>query len=148
MSDFADVVLSVWPDVVWLLAALCALLAGIGCLAAARRIAGGNARRRQARRERDLPALARAIGNAERRTRAMALGDLVISPEGERMLQARSAALTPDALTEAWCGFCDNLAEVGDPASCGCLGACGRAWCPRGRSPVPVTWTEREEGVR
>jgi hypothetical protein len=45
--------------------------------------------------------------------------------------------------------FCDDLTSPGDPGACRCTGPCSRAWCTRRReaSPVPVTWTEREEGI-
>jgi hypothetical protein len=155
IATFGDVAATCWP-VIWRVFLVCG---GLVALAGTSWWAGERAWQRWQRHRRALAGLmddgdgqggVPGRGEHPAATRAMALGDLVISAEGERMLQARSAALTPDALTQpiAWCGFCDNLAEVGDPASCGCLGACGRAWCPRKRSAVPVTWTEREEGVR
>jgi len=48
--------------------------------------------------------------------------------------------------------FCADLTKPGDGADCKCPAPCGRDWCTRkrelARNPVPVTWTEREEGVR
>jgi hypothetical protein len=76
--------------------------------------------------------VARRLRDAGAPTEAISMRDMVIRPQLEDICPQ----------------FCDNLAEVGNPASCGCGGPCGRAWCPRKRSPVPVTWTEREEGVR
>jgi hypothetical protein len=100
--DFGDVVLSLWPDVLWVLAALCALLAGIWCWAAA----GALADRRRLRRERDLPALSRAIGAVERRTRAMsaAESDAVNGPglgelTGPDYVVTGQLAAVQDALT-------------------------------------------------
>lgn len=78
-----------------------------------------------------IPPIARRLNQAAARTEAISMRDITAM---ER--------ITPCPQ------FCDNLAEVGDPASCGCGGPCGRSWCPRRRNPVPVTWTEREEGVR
>jgi hypothetical protein len=141
--DFGDVVLSLWPDVVWLLGGLCAALAGIWCLAAALRIARGG--------RGGIPGhghLRRAVGDADREhlpvTKAMDLGGLVIGREGERLLQARAAALTPDALTEPigpaddceWCadGPADDAQSPDEQVwwgkECTCKSDCGHQWCP------------------
>jgi hypothetical protein len=80
-----------------------------------------------------VPPIAGRLSDAEAPTQAISMRALAVNP-------AMEGAPCPQ--------FCGNLAEVGDPASCGCGGPCGRAWCPRKRNPVPVTWGEREEGVR
>jgi hypothetical protein len=142
--DFGDVVLSLWPDVVWLLAVLCAALAGIWCLAAALRIARGG-RGGIPGRER----LRRAVGDADREnlpvTKAMDLGGLVISREGERLLQARAAALTPDALTQPidpdpalGCPRCTGA--PGCQLDCLCKRPCGYAYCQAIDPADGCTW--------
>ncbi len=117
-GDFGDVMLSLWPGLVTLIGILVLALIVIRAIALAGRVI-----RNQRRRERDLPALSRAIGEA---TRAMDLGGLVIHPETERY-----AAHKANAPTEAIdrCGFCHDLAEMGDPEACCCGKPCGAKWC-------------------
>jgi len=91
------------------------------------------------------------IPGAQRPTRPMRIGDLVISAEGERLLQARAAALTSDAATEvidpdpalgcpccpgARFNDCTCAIPCGDP-SCQAIGEC--EWCdlPALLAPAP-----------
>ena len=78
-----------------------------------------------------VPPIARRLRDAEAPTQAISMRDLTAM---ERVTPCPQ--------------FCDDLARVGDPGACGCPAPCPRAWCPKRRSAVPVTWTEREEGVR
>ena len=78
-----------------------------------------------------VPPIARRLRDAEAPTQAISMRDITAM---ERVTPCPQ--------------FCDDVARVGDPGACGCPAPCRRAWCPKRRSAVPVTWTEREEGVR
>lgn len=143
MSDQATTALDNIPGpmLAWLIlgAGAAITVAGIGiatAVIAARRWWRGRARLRDLMDRGDgqggIPPIARRLSQADAQTEAISMRDIVVRPQLEDICPQ----------------FCDNLAEVGDPASCGCAGPCGRAWCSRLRNPVPVTWTEREEGVR
>jgi hypothetical protein len=79
-----------------------------------------------------VPPIARHLRDAEAPTQAISMRDLTAM---ER--------ITPCPQ------FCDDLSSPGDPDACRCAAPCSRAWCTRRRegSPVPVTWTEREQGI-
>ena len=120
--------IAAWCTVAVVLATVAVISGHRAGLLLARRIYA----RRVARYGQGVPPIARRLNQADAQTEAISMRDIVVRPQLEDICPQ----------------FCDNLAEVGDPASCGCAGACGRSWCPRRRNPVPVTWTEREEGVR
>jgi hypothetical protein len=86
------------------------------------------------------------------------LRDLMDDGDGQGDAKASTEAISMRAITAmerlipACPEFCADLTSPGDGTDCTCPAPCGRDWCTRKReqhrSPVPVTWTEREEGVR
>ncbi|HEX4830290.1 MAG TPA: hypothetical protein VH478_04270 [Trebonia sp.] len=62
-------------------------------------------------------------------TEPFTLGDHVLEggPHGAHINGARAT----EALGGEPCGFCHDLAEVGNPGTCECTRHCGRSWCPR-----------------
>lgn len=83
-----------------------------------------------------IPPVARRLNQAEARTEAISMRDVTAM----------------ERVTPPCPQFCADLTKPGDGADCKCPAPCGRDWCTRkrelARNPVPVTWTEREEGVR
>jgi hypothetical protein len=83
-----------------------------------------------------VPPVARRLAQAEARTEAISMRDVTAM----------------ERVTPPCPQFCADLTKPGDGADCKCPAPCGRDWCTRkrelARNPVPVTWTEREEGVR
>jgi len=129
VSDFGDYALSVWPDITWLLFALCAALAGIWCLRAALAIARGG----------------RFLGSLMDRgdgqggvplTRPMDLGGLVISREQDDH-NAWLASCPTGAIGDATqpidpdpgdgCTWCKPGTLRAWP--CACAGECGDPAC-------------------
>jgi len=82
-----------------------------------------------------VPPIARRLAQADAPTQAISMRDVAAVPQLEGIT--------------ACPGFCDDLTVVGDVKNCTCKRPCGRAWCGRVRSVVPVTWEqERERGWR
>ena len=157
MSGFGDFLIGCGPaltEVIFVLAAILAFTSALRLLAWARRCRRARLDG-QARRERDLPQLARAIGNVERRTRAMNLGGHACPPHDDHISdrtpteQWRAAfgemtdALTPRMVAPtradliASCGFCHDIAVMGSADDCRCKKPCGVKWCTALRRQVP-----------